>query len=393
MEKLGKTILILAADPDPESGRMPLRGGREIREIQEALARSGRTAEFEIVVRPALRPVDLRRAMSSLQPWIVHFCGHGDEESGGIVLENERGQPLPVTPDALTNFFKLSGERVECVVLNACSTEPLAEALASFIPHAVGMRRAIADGAATLFASSFYEEVFSGKDFEKAFGLACSQMEIRGLPSHSVPVIKRGPDHPRAVQLPGATHPLKAPLSYLTLSALEEREIVELTGSFQRDLAASESFDLHLQLGLIALHQPDYGTAERHFQRAVTLDSSDADAHYFLALSRIRGRRPKFLKMREMRSISAHIETAIQLDDSQAKYYYLLGVLKYAFYLQNDLPEGRPSHDELFLAAASRQYDPWEMDRLFRAVPLREKRLLAILRREPMHSPSLGRRL
>ncbi len=71
-------ILFLAANPQ---GTTRLRLGQEVRQIREVLRRS----QFDLQERSEVRSADVRQAMLDLNPWIVHFSGHGEgsEVCGG----------------------------------------------------------------------------------------------------------------------------------------------------------------------------------------------------------------------------------------------------------------------------------------------------------------------
>ncbi|WP_242055701.1 hypothetical protein [Nostoc flagelliforme] len=62
-----------------------LRLDREIREIEDAIRRATRRDLFEVRIRTAVPPQDIRRAIAEERPSIVHFCGHGLED-GSLFL-------------------------------------------------------------------------------------------------------------------------------------------------------------------------------------------------------------------------------------------------------------------------------------------------------------------
>jgi hypothetical protein len=97
-----KKILILTANP---SNTQPLRLSEEVREIKSAWERSLKREQFEIIVEEAIRPKELRRALLTHKPQILHFSGHGGGEQG-LVLMGDSGKGVLVTPDALSRFFK-----------------------------------------------------------------------------------------------------------------------------------------------------------------------------------------------------------------------------------------------------------------------------------------------
>lgn len=127
-------ILILTAIPHG------LRLDKEIREIEEAIRRSVNRDFFEIRIRTAVRPQDIRRAIAKEEPQIVHFCGHGLED-GSLLLEDDGGSNKPVTPEGLASLFELHTDYVECVVLNICYSEKSAVAISQYINYAIGMNQ------------------------------------------------------------------------------------------------------------------------------------------------------------------------------------------------------------------------------------------------------------
>src|ERR1700730_13853412 len=122
-----QTILILAANPL----RSPrLRLDQEVREIQEALRRSGR--KFDVKQQWATRATDIRRALLDHRPAVVHFSGHG-AGTDGIALEDEAGESKLVAADALAGLFALFSQTITCVVLNACYSSVQAVVIANYI--------------------------------------------------------------------------------------------------------------------------------------------------------------------------------------------------------------------------------------------------------------------
>lgn len=181
-----KTILILAANP---KNTARLRLDQEVREIDNGLQRARRRDEFILKQVWAVRRPDFRRAMLDLKPNIVHFCGHGSGEEG-IAFEDENGQAKLISTEALSGFFELFADTVECVVLNACYSEAQAEAIAKHIPHVVGMNKAIGDTAAIEFSIAFYDALGAGESIEFAYKLACNAIQLSGMPENLTPILK-----------------------------------------------------------------------------------------------------------------------------------------------------------------------------------------------------------
>lgn len=178
-----KIILILTANPN-DSTRLRL--DTEYREIDDSLRKSNQREQFTLAHQPATRIQDLQQAMLNHQPNLVHFCGHGEVEAG-LVLENEQGNSVLVSTEALAEFFALFVSHVECVLLNACYSEVQANAIARHIPYVIGMSQAISDQAALRFSTAFYKALGAGQNIEFAYKMACNDIKLAGIPEDLTP--------------------------------------------------------------------------------------------------------------------------------------------------------------------------------------------------------------
>src|SRR5262245_36284617 len=159
-------ILFLAANPR-DTGRLTL--DQEARSIHLELKRSGYRDRFEFVTRWAAEPLDLLRELRELRPTIVHFSGHGvptvgtadrgwgrdiaadvppEDEPSGVMFDSASGRSQLVTPEAIARTFGAVDTPVRLVVLNACYTVAVAEALRGYVDCVVGMTGAIHHDAA-----------------------------------------------------------------------------------------------------------------------------------------------------------------------------------------------------------------------------------------------------
>lgn len=160
-------ILFLAANPQSTS-RLNLE--KEAREIQEALDISELAREFELIQKWEVRARDFRRALLRYKPDIVHFSGHGEGESGLVIVDESSGAAKAVTGEALAGLFA-EFDCVQCVLLNACYAEVQAQAIVSHVDYVIGMRDTIYDKAAIAFAIGFYDGLGYGRSAEEAFRL------------------------------------------------------------------------------------------------------------------------------------------------------------------------------------------------------------------------------
>lgn len=178
-----KTILIVAANPTDTAH---LRLGTEVRDIEKGLRLTANRDHFELKQQHATRIQDLRRAMQTYTPAIAHFCGHG-YSGQGIALENTAGTSQLIAAKPLANFFKFFKNTLECVLLNACCSEPQAQAIVEHIPYAIGMSDEIGDDAAIEFAVAFYDTLGSGGDYETAYEVGCNALEMEGIEDYLIP--------------------------------------------------------------------------------------------------------------------------------------------------------------------------------------------------------------
>ena len=204
-----RTILFLAADPT-ETGRLRL--DKEAKAIEDAIQRSPHRDRLRFTTKWAVTPEAILGEILHLRPEVVHFSGHGMSESGalpstvgsstrnldgpatagagGLVCEGDRDPRQVIPGQALRRLFEQCRNYVRCVLLNACHSEPLAEAVAQHIDHVIGMRGVITDRAATLFATGFYQALGAGHDFDSAFEFGRIAIDLHGLEEHQTPVLK-----------------------------------------------------------------------------------------------------------------------------------------------------------------------------------------------------------
>jgi hypothetical protein len=176
------TILFLAANP---RDTLSLALDQECAEIERELRMTSGRADFVFESRWAVSIDDLMRHLNEHTPAIVHFSGHGGAAGSGrrgpagalrdVSLPDDSppagAKPAPsatgiwlqdgnssqfVSDRALAAMLAAASPSTRLVVLNACYTSSVAEALRRHVDCVVGMDGAIADVAARSFAVAFY---------------------------------------------------------------------------------------------------------------------------------------------------------------------------------------------------------------------------------------------
>lgn len=204
-------ILFLAADPFED--RAPLRLAEEARAITEAIERGAEGGALEIAHCWAVRTGDLQRALLKHRPQIVHFAGHGSQDDG-IHLGDEYGSPRAVGREALGKLFAILKPGPAVVVLNACDTEPMAEAFSGVVDYTVAMNAPLPDTWGIRFAESFYSALSFGVTVREAFELGVNRLEIDGAPGATIPtlVVREGVDEAKTIALPADARQAVAPV-------------------------------------------------------------------------------------------------------------------------------------------------------------------------------------
>lgn len=204
-----------------------LRIGAEFRDVRAEIERVRSSNEIEFRVELAVTPVDLNRLLLDYKPDIVHFSGHGTlvhvevtpqssttrefdppDEQSAILLETREGQAVQVSAEALARLFGILKTQ-RCVVLNACFSAAQAEAIAAHVDCVIGMKHAIDDQSAVVFAVGFYQAIARGQTVKTAFDLGCSLISTCGRPDADVPEL-RGRVDPGTVRLVDAGVPTSA---------------------------------------------------------------------------------------------------------------------------------------------------------------------------------------
>jgi Effector-associated domain 11/CHAT domain len=139
---------------------------------------------FDFKEQHGVTPEQFQNFLVMEDPHIVHYGGHGHQK--GIVLE---GNDLDAA--VLTEILAFS-ENTQCVILNACNTQPIAEAIARHIPYVVATQDRIDDRAAIAFARGFYMGIVAGKTIETAFKNGVLSIKREKLPDADVPILVKG---------------------------------------------------------------------------------------------------------------------------------------------------------------------------------------------------------
>lgn len=162
-----------------------------MRDIRHALQRSRNREDWKIESNEAVTVDDLRRALLDFRPSIVHFSGHGGGDDG-LCFEDRDGNTHFTDAAPLARLFHHFKDDLKCIVLNACYSTIQAQALNKEIDYVIGMTGTVGDNSASKFAVAFYDALFAGTDYQAAFNLGCTSLDLNKLPDSDMPVFMTG---------------------------------------------------------------------------------------------------------------------------------------------------------------------------------------------------------
>jgi hypothetical protein len=177
------TVLFLAANPIDQQ---QLRLDEEVRSIGEMIRKSEHRDAVHLESRWAVRPLDVLQAINECKPRIVHFSGHGSDQDE-IVFQDNSGNAKLVSKEAIVQTIAAGSDEIQLVFFNTCFSRLQAEAVVEHVPAAIGMRTAIGDEAARIFAAQFYSSIGFGHSVGRAFQQAKAALMLEGIPEEDTP--------------------------------------------------------------------------------------------------------------------------------------------------------------------------------------------------------------
>lgn len=181
----GVHVLLVSANPDR---RHMLAVDNEAKRVHSVRGASLNRATIRI---ESLPDADLHEFSNSLQlhkPLVLHFSGHGATD-GSLLMRDHNGKKAFMHPDGVAQLILLDRGRLRVLVLNACYSNELAQLVTAEIDCVVGMTDAVSDGAAILFAQSFYKALFEGEDVARAFARSKAMVTAQHREESDVPLL------------------------------------------------------------------------------------------------------------------------------------------------------------------------------------------------------------
>lgn len=183
----GATYKMVFASANPEL-KNPLALEQEWKQLHNRVTNKKASIQLEKVDLLAVTLPELRQAIISFRPTIVHFCGHGTHQQG-LNLVGKDGNVDRIAGAAIANILELVPEAVDCVFLNACFSADQAHQIAPHAHCVVAFSGELDDEVAAEFMATFYESLTAGLDYGTCFRAAAGTIDPRVLTPKDYPVI------------------------------------------------------------------------------------------------------------------------------------------------------------------------------------------------------------
>ena len=300
----------------------------------------------DLLVKPMWQPcVDaLFDELNVFKPEVLHFSGHAGRREG-LFFTHPHGDPEPLSAASLVHLLRsLRDDGPDLVVLATCRSLALARAATRFVKCAVGVEAELDDDIAARFLRGFYGGLATGRSVAAAF----EQGQGRAQSLSAAPWRQR---------------------FHLEFNARVDPGEIFIGAPPRRDGGAARSCEA-LEQGVRLLDLRLYTEAAACLREALRCGCSDANAHYYLVLAGLRGRRPaRLASLDEARAIEAQLAAALQ-KDARAHHYYLWAWLKLDYYQRHGLlADAPPSIDDLLRQAGTLPADVKELGRILSALP------------------------
>lgn len=133
-------------------------------------------------------------------------------------------------------------------------------------------------------------------------------------------------------------------------------------------------------LGLFYLGLKNYDLASRNFKEAIDQSPDNPEIYYHYAITLTGGKKPRKLMIKDIKKIEEYVKTAMQMDQ-QAKYYYLLAMVKNDFYPSNGMTMTEPGPGSLIAEGESLPHTAEDIDLILEHVVIKDETILARIKK------------
>ncbi len=157
-----KILAAVAAPDETKTRNVPLDAEAEMQAVLDAVAEVGESPAVQVRIVEVASLAQIRQALEKDVFHVLHLSAHGSATS--VELEDEDGNPVPVTAGDLMGALRQAGRAVPLIVLSSCSGGSASHAMAAGLSErgadrVIAMLAPVTDGYATVLARRLYQEL------------------------------------------------------------------------------------------------------------------------------------------------------------------------------------------------------------------------------------------
>ncbi len=162
-----KILAAVAAPDETKTKNVPLDVEAEMQAVLDAVGEVAGHPRAQVRILEVASLPQIRGALRKDRYHVLHLSAHGSAEA--VELEDEDGNPVTVTADALMAALRQAGRPVPLIVLSSCSGgSAAAQAMAAGLvgrgaDRVIAMLAPVTDGYATQLARRLYQELAAGQ--------------------------------------------------------------------------------------------------------------------------------------------------------------------------------------------------------------------------------------
>jgi tetratricopeptide (TPR) repeat protein len=174
-----KVLVAVAAPDETKTASVPLDAEAEMQAVLDAVADVAGGPQAQVRILEVASLAQIRQALQRDGFHVLHLSAHGSARA--VELEDEDGNPVPVTAEALMGALRQAGRPVPLIVLSSCSggsaaSQAMAEGLiARGGDRVIAMLAPVTDGYATVLARRLYQELAARPELTVGQALASAR--------------------------------------------------------------------------------------------------------------------------------------------------------------------------------------------------------------------------
>jgi hypothetical protein len=140
--------------------------------------------DYEFIPASDVNETDFLDILKKLDPFILHFSGHGDERGNPLLFNR-----FTIEPAFFSKLLKnING--LECLILNSCNSTKVVKDVAENVEYTIAMEGEIPVDSAILFSKTFYENLYKGQPIYIAFDRTIDDLNYYSKKREFKPVLK-----------------------------------------------------------------------------------------------------------------------------------------------------------------------------------------------------------